>query len=98
MASIHHYRLVIKFASECCGTDNEAARRLSDISSEFEKKLAARIESERVWWGKEGEYNQCFMLQEMNDKMKDRFVAKVKSSVSSRLVKIEENVACSGGW
>ena len=98
IASGHQYRLVVKFASECCGTDKASAEQLSNVISAIEKKLSVKLAIEHVRWGKEGEYNQCFMLQEMNNKMKAAFVAAVKSSISSKLVKIEENSACSGGW
>jgi hypothetical protein len=98
IASGHQYRLVVKFASQCCGTDIASAQQLSDVISEFEKKLSIKLAFEHVWWGKEGEYNQCFKLEGMNDKMKAVFIAQVKSSITSKLVRIEENIACSGGW
>jgi hypothetical protein len=72
--------------------------RLADVVSGYESKIGQPISSERVHWGLEGDFTQCFSLVEMDGPMQERFVSDVRAALRSGAVKIEENVACRGGW
>jgi hypothetical protein len=71
---------------------------LADVVSGYESKIGLPISSERVHWGLEGDFTQCFSLVEMDGPMQERFVSDVRAALRSGAVKIEENVACRGGW
>ncbi len=91
----HRYRLVVKFGSQCCGTDKAARQRLAEIIAMYEQRDANKIVFKKFYWGKEGEYSACFKLKELSEEQKMEFVKAVNASIhSSDIIKISENAPC----
>ncbi len=100
LTTVNPNRLIVRFGSICCGTDENAVTQIAEIISKYERQITKPIVSQKVHWGFEGEFTLCFTLTELSAPMQDAFVSDVRTTVTSSRVKIEENIGsgCSGGW
>jgi hypothetical protein len=88
---VEKYALVVSFFSPGNGTDREAYDKLMALVQKQPKHLA--VVTGR--WGKEGEHDECFQLNELPAEEKTAFVAAVKKEMaSSKRVKIGEDAPC----
>jgi len=91
-------RLVVSFFSICCGIDDKAKEKLDTFIKSYEKAKRKQLTKSAVSWGREGEIDYCMKLSELSRKEQKRFIAKVRLLLkSSKLVHINENVACQNG-
>jgi len=94
-AKARNPRLVVSFYSICCGIDHEAQERLDKFIRQYEKTKRRQLAKTTVNWGREGEVDYCLPLSEISARDQRSFIAKVRTLLkSSKLVHIEENVAC----
>lgn len=77
-----HYPVVVKFQSMCCGVPSDAP--LQKMISIFKRKY--HVKSMTAYHigplGREGEYVLGFSLSELNNKKKQKFIAKLKSTAT----------------
>jgi hypothetical protein len=85
------YALVVSFGSECCGTDQAAEQALAAIIARYPEKALGHT---RGYWGKEGEVDECFTLDGLDEAVRARFVSEVRAGVARKLVTVEENATC----
>jgi hypothetical protein len=97
-ASEQTQRLVVSFYSICCGIDHQAQEKLDKFIKQYEKTKRKQLTKAAVSWGREGETDYCLKLSELSPREQKRFIAKVRSLLKrSKLVHINENVACQSG-
>ena len=85
------YGLVVSFYSPGNGIDQRA-------KSEYIKFLSSNYPAlayEKTSWGREGEIDFCFLLDELTEIQKSQFIKKSKELLSnSKKIHIYENKAC----
>jgi hypothetical protein len=92
-------RLLISFGSQCCGTDHQALEEVSKAVSALERQTGRSLAQERISWGKEGEFNLCLPLTELDVAGQRLFVARIKTAlVKSKLTQVLENAPCAAAW
>ena len=90
--------MVVSFFSICCGIDDKAKQNLDNFIKGYERAKRKQLTKAAVSWGREGEVDYCMKLSELSRKEQKRFIAKVRLLLkSSKLVHINENVACQNG-
>ena len=91
-------RLVVSFFSICCGIDDKAKEKLDVFIKRYEKTTGKQLTKTAVRWGREGEIDYCLPLSELSRREQKRFISKVRVLLKrSKLVHINENVACQSG-
>lgn len=86
------FRLVISFISIGEGTDLNAATDLNSFISRFESQTGKSIAYIMIPWGREGEVDCCFEMNELDQITQSKFIADVKAAFSGRkLIQITEN-------
>jgi hypothetical protein len=87
--------LVITFSSRGEGINGKTVETLHSLINEFEFKYDVTIEFKIRNWGREGEKDYCFRLNNLNRKMKELFISEVKGLLKGQtLVIINENMIC----
>ena len=85
------YRLIVSFYSPGNGIDHEMLQSFSSFLNEKHSSLIY----EKVNWGKEGERDYCFLLNELNSKQQEDFIEEAKEVLSSsERVRVKENQPC----
>ncbi|MEM9696375.1 MAG: hypothetical protein AAGA56_27775 [Myxococcota bacterium] len=74
-------RLTVSFVSICCGTDNEARERLTEVMARFEEDESVKLSTQTVPWGKEGEVDVCFDLAPLSADVQRRFQTAVERAI-----------------
>lgn len=90
-SAAHSTRLVVSFVSEGAGIDHAAQKN-------FEKWLSKRTDVKYTvtHWGKEGEMDYCFLLNDKRAESQAQFVKEVRDFFGvNKKVQVNENVACS---
>ena len=84
-------RLVVSFNSICCGIDAQKHTKFIRFLKKNEKITHSKID-----WGKEGEIDYGFKLNELSPEEQNKFIKKVKKllGTNSRLITIQENITC----
>ncbi|MBL0341777.1 MAG: hypothetical protein IPP71_13060 [Bacteroidetes bacterium] len=89
------YRFIVSFISISEGTDRTARPELDGILASWEKKMGKPITYESVAWGREGENDFCFKLNELSAEEQQSFVNEVRTAFKNRsLIQITENEPC----
>jgi len=89
------YRLYISFFSRASGIDGKVKVAFDAFIVKFESDNKLKIEYETVRWGREGEIDMCFKLDELSKKKQEEFVVKSKEILSkSDRVYVYENAIC----
>ncbi|MBN8702539.1 MAG: hypothetical protein J0M08_05715 [Bacteroidetes bacterium] len=84
-------RLVVSFNSICCGIDKVLHKQFLETLEKYPKK----VEHNMYRWGREGEMDYCFTLQELSKKDQKKFIRKIKKTIKgSRMVTIQQNINC----
>lgn len=88
-------RLIVSFISIGEGTDFKAKDSMDVFLRNYEQASGKAVKFEAVPWGREGEVDYCFVLNELSEKEQKKFVADIRSRLSfSQLVQISENQPC----
>ena len=85
------YRLIVSFFSTASGIDQEARKGFT----EWVTNKGSSLKMETVPWGREGEVDYCFLLNNMSSDEQNKFINEVKENLSSaKNVHFYENEAC----
>jgi len=88
-ASVQSYRLIISFYSKGQGINKKLKEDLDTLIA-----LRGNV-YEKIRWGREGEFDYCFKLEELKVSDQDLFVKDVKAYVSDKEgVRLYENSVC----
>lgn len=89
------YRLKVSFISIGSGIDKFSKNRVDSIITAFGSKIGNKIVYNVFAWGKEGELDYCFKLDEVKPEDQVILISDLKSSVnSSKRVRFFENCSC----
>lgn len=89
------YRLIVSFISIGEGTDRQGRETLDGVLADWKTKKGKEITFESVAWGREGENDFCFRINNLNEKEQQMFVSDMKTAFKGRsLVQITENQPC----
>lgn len=87
--------LYVSFYSIAYGIDHEAQTGLKNYMAAFEEQHKVKLNVAEVRWGREGEIDYCFDLENLKADQKKEFIAGAKQVLSvSKLVHIFENTGC----
>jgi hypothetical protein len=87
-------RLVVTFASIGAGIDPNAKTMLDAYINSFKEKSGKLVKYGTLAWGREGEYDCEFSLNELNLNEQSDFVKGLKKQLEgNQLIQIEENKA-----
>lgn len=87
----HTYRFIISFISKGTGVDRNNVEALLKYVEAQPKKP----EYEKIQWGREGEMDFCFQLNELKKDEQAKFIKDVKNQMAgSDRVFMTENMAC----
>ncbi|MBK8413304.1 MAG: hypothetical protein IPL22_01545 [Bacteroidetes bacterium] len=89
------YRLIVSFISIGEGTDRQGRETLDAVLADWKTKKGKEITFESVAWGREGENDFCFRINNLSEKEQQIFVSDMKAAFKGRsLVQITENQPC----
>lgn len=87
------YRFTVSFISIGSGIDKKAKNQYEQFLKDFELKNNVTILYEKKYWGREGEVNFCFMLNELKKEEQESFILQSKNLLAnSTLVRFVENL------
>lgn len=90
-----NYRFSVSFISIGSGTDEKAKQQFDQFVTDFGTKNKVKVSYETAHWGREGEYDCCFKLSELDKKQQETFITETKEALkSSTLVRYKENSTC----
>jgi hypothetical protein len=90
------FRLIVSFISIGMGTDRKAAEVFQGYLNEYREKTHKKIERIAAPWGREGEVDYCFRLDELSPAEQAEFISGLRDRLSfSELVQFAENEICS---
>ena len=86
-----NYRFIVSFYSSGEGSDYKTKEEFDKFLNSYSKKIAF----EGVPWGREGEFDYCFKLNELSSSEQTDFIKKSKELLEkSKLVSVDENQKC----
>jgi len=90
-----NYRLYVSFFSRGPGIDRKAKIAFDNFILKYESENKLKIEYEVVKWGREGETDYCFKLNDLSKKRQEKFIEETRKILeTSKLVHIRENAKC----
>jgi len=91
------YRFSVSFISIGAGTDKKARQDYDQYLTQYEQKNKIKLSYKITPWGREGEKDYCFKLNELNKKQQEVFIAETKEVLkNSTLVRYKENFGLCG--
>jgi hypothetical protein len=88
----NQYRFIVSFYSKGNGTDSKLIDKYTKFIKEFELNKGLTLSNEIIYWGKEGETDFCFKLENLNQNVQNEFITQSKALLKeSDLVFISEN-------
>lgn len=88
-------RLSVSFISRGAGTDGHAKEAFYAYLAQYSKTHNQVLTMDTVRWGREGEVDFCFLLNDMAEKEQQTFVTGVRQTLAaSDLVQIQERQPC----
>lgn len=85
------YRFIVSFISIGSGIDRKAKTQYEQFLKDFELKNNLTISYEKKYWGREGEVNFCFMLNELKKEEQESFILQSKNLlINSTRVRFKE--------
>ena len=88
-----NFRLVVSFISIGAGTDPDAKQSLDKYIAEFKTRTGKMPAYVMIPWGREGEVDCCFNMDELTASEQGDFIAGLRNTMKSReLIQINENV------
>lgn len=89
------YRLYVSFFSRASGIDHKVKESFDEFIVKYESDNNLKIEYEVVKWGREGEIDYCFQLNNLSKKQQGKFITETRKILeTSKLVHIRENAEC----
>lgn len=89
------YRFSVSFISIGSGIDHKAKKQFTEFITQFNSNNKVIIEPEVVAWGREGETDYCFKLNEVKAAQQIKFIEETKELLkSSKNVRYNENCTC----
>lgn len=89
------YRLYVSFFSRGPGIDRKAKIAFDNFIIKYESDNNLKIEYEAIKWGREGEIDYCFQLNNLSKKQQGKFITETRKILeTSKLVHIRENAEC----
>lgn len=89
------YRLIISFISIGEGTDGDARQLMDNLLGIWAEHNQVTLKYDSFPWGREGEVDYCFRLNELNTELQDAFVSEMREVMKDRnLIQITENQKC----
>ena len=86
------FRLVVTFISIGAGTDPAAKEMLDRYIADYKMRTGKIPAYVMIPWGREGEVDCCFNMNELSDSEQVDFIAGLRNSMKSReLIQINEN-------
>lgn len=87
--------LIVSFYSIGSGTEEDQINKLQLLIEEFSRSSGKPIQHQKVRWGREGEIDYCFSLNELSAEQKKQFISKTREALkSAKWVHIGENLPC----
>jgi hypothetical protein len=87
-----NFRLVVSFISIGAGTDPDAKQSLDRYIAEFKTRTGKMPAYVMIPWGREGEVDCCFNMEELTASEQGDFIAGLRNTMKSReLIQINEN-------
>lgn len=88
-------RFIVSFYSIGSGSESEQMVNLKTHIASFEKKIAKRISYSQAPWGREGEVDYCFSLNDLTGQQQTDFIKGAKEVLAkAQWVHYFENKAC----
>ncbi len=89
------YRFTISFFSKGGGTDRKARSEFQSFLENFNKKNEVNLQFIKTTWGREGEVDYCFKLDELNKKKQIAFIKECEDLLKdSKLIHLQEFAEC----
>ncbi|MCC6384611.1 MAG: hypothetical protein LC117_03005 [Bacteroidia bacterium] len=89
------WRLIVSFISIGEGTDLAAQEQFDKYIDEWRKNKGMNVSYLSVPWGREGEVDFCFRLDEMDSSLSAQFISGMKDRLKgSSLIRISEYEQC----
>jgi hypothetical protein len=89
------YIFTVSFFSLGGGSDGKMMNKFKEFIESYNKDKNVVITYELNSWGREGEADFCFRLEELNAKLRADFIAKSRGILAeSKLVHVAENSQC----
>lgn len=89
------YRLIVSFISIGEGTDRNGKAKLDAVLESWKQKTGKLITYEPISWGREGETDFCFKINELSAQEQELFAADMKKAFDgNQLIQITENQPC----
>ena len=89
------YRFTISFFSKGGGTDRKARSKFESFLENFNKKNEVNLQFIKTSWGREGEVDYCFQLEELKKKKQIAFIKECEDLLKdSKLVHFQEFGEC----
>lgn len=86
----------VSFISIGSGIDIDAKKSYEEFIKSFENQNKLKLTFEKNSWGREGEIDFCFMLNDIDSRLRVQFINQTKEHLKgSKLVRYYENVPCS---
>lgn len=93
MAGPDTFRLVVSFISFGAGTDPEAKAILEAYVYDYKLKNNKVVSYYMIPWGREGEVDCCFPLDELNASEQNNFIDGLKKVIQGKeLIQVNENM------
>lgn len=89
------YRFGISFYSIGTGIDAAARQQMMDYIRQFEQREGVTLTYEKYAWGKEGEQDYCFRLNELTTAKQEYFISQMKETLKKSIrVHYKEHSDC----
>ena len=89
------YRFSVSFFSKGGGTDRKARSEFESFIEAYNKKNNVILQFTKTPWGREGEVDYCFMLDELKKKEQGVFIKECENLLKdSKLVNLQEFTPC----
>lgn len=89
------YGLSVSFYSTGGGTDSKMITRFNEFVAAYEKEKNVTLVVEKNSWGREGEVDYCYKLDELSEKERNDFSQQATKLLSeSQLVHVMQNGRC----
>ena len=93
-----HYRIVISFASVCCGTNTDDSAAIDRYIQGYQTRHALLLEVVHGNYGDEGDFNYCFQLNELNKQHQVSFIAGLKKTLAEQILSSERTSNSGVSW
>lgn len=79
-----HFRVVISFGSVCCGTNTDDSAAIDRYIEDFQTRHGLFLEVLNGSYGDEGDFNNCYQLNELNEQQQAIFIIGLNKTLSEQ--------------